>query len=152
MTPRAPLPMPYVPGLLIRHLLDHKNFTELLHGGEVSTRTIPDPLTRPHVTIKTIPGAGGDDPMLRTFLVQITPWAPSRETSGIDEDPEVTVWNLAATAGEILGRARNVVLDERHAWTTRWVEGPFNLDDTEQGIDRPVYYAPIRIRFQMRRR
>lgn len=144
-------PMPYVPGAIREFLLNHPAVGELLHGGTISTRVLPDPLIKPHVLVAVV-GHQGDDPMLRRLIVQVTPWAPDSDVSGLDEDPDVTVWKLAATIGEILGRTRNFVLDDNHAWTASWLDGPIQLYDTERGHDRPLFYAPVRFTVHLRRR
>ena len=144
-------PMPYAAGAIRAYLLDEERFTGLLHGGEVTTRDVPDPLVRPHVTVSVV-GHVGPDPMLRRLMVQVTPFAPPAEVSGLDEDPDVTVWNLAATAGEILGRAKNVILSDRTAWSATWVDGPIQLYDHERGRDRPIFYAPVRFQVHLRNR
>lgn len=144
-------PMPYVPGAVRAWLLKQPEFVNLLHGGQVSTRDLPDPLVRPHVLVATV-GHVGPDPMLRRLMIQVTPWAPGRDVSGLEEDPDVTVWNLAATAGEMLGRAKNVVLDEQHAWSATWVDGPIQLYDRNRGTDRTLYQAPVRFQVHLRRR
>lgn len=146
-----PTPMPYIPGAIREYLLHHDEIQDLLHGGTITTRNVPDPLTVPHVTVATVGGTGAD-PMLRHLTVQVTPWAPAREISHLDEDPDVTAWNLAATAGEILGRARNIIIDKDHAWSARWIDGPVQLYDTSRGADRILFYAPVRLTVNIRRR
>ncbi|CAB0533673.1 hypothetical protein CIP107527_00160 [Corynebacterium diphtheriae] len=144
-------PMPYAPGEIRKFLLQSEAFTELLHGGKVTTREVPDPLVKPHVTVAAV-GHVGDDPMLRRLMIQVTPWAPGRDVSGLDEDPDVTAWNLAATAGELLGRAKNIIIDDLHAWSATWVDGPIQLYDTSRGADKVLYYAPVRSQIHLRRR
>ena len=144
-------PMAYIPGELRRWLLDRPEFVELLHGGDVTTRHLPDPLTKPQVLIATV-GHIGPDPMLRRLLVQVTPWVADQSVTGLAVDPDVTVWNLATMAGELLGRARNIIIDDRHAWSANWVDGPIQLYDVERGADRPLFYAPVRFHVHLRRR
>lgn len=144
-------PMPYVPGEIRKWLSERQEFVDLLHGGKITTRNLPDPLERPHVLVAAVDNVGAD-PMLRRILVQVTPWAPDRTVSGLDEDPDVTVWNLAATAGELLGRAKNIVIDDDNAWTANWADGPIQLYDTDRGPDRVLFYAPVRFHVHIRRR
>lgn len=144
-------PMPYVPGAIRQLLLADETFQALLHGGKVTCREVPDPLTKPHVTVKAV-GNQGSDPMLRRLIVQITPWIPSRDVSGIQEDPDVTAWKLASHAGQLLGRAKNIIIDDAHAYSTNWLEGPVQLEDKTRGADRLIYYAPIRVAAHVRRR
>lgn len=144
-------PMPY-PSIAIRRLLlDDDTFVDLLHRGTVSTREVPNPLTKPHVTVAVV-GMGGDDPMLRRPIVQVTPWVPDTDVSGLEEDPDVTAWHIAAMAGQVLGRKRNVALDESTHMSIDWVEGPMSLYDTKRGKDRVIYYAPTRFMCSMRHR
>lgn len=144
-------PMPY-PSITVRRLLlDNDDFVSLLHGGTVSTREVPSPLTKPHVTVAVV-GMGGDDPMLRRPIVQVTAWVPDTDVSGLDEDPDITAWNIAATAGQILGRKRNVELDENTHMSVEWIEGPFSMYDTKRGKDRVIYYAPTRYMCSLRHR
>lgn len=144
-------PMPY-PSITVRKLLlASPEFVELLRGGTVSTRDVPDPLTKPHVTVAVV-GMGGEDPMLRKPMVQVTPWVPDTDVSGSEEDPDVTAWNLAATAGHVLGRKRNVVVDDDTAMSIEWVDGPISLYDTKRGKDRVLYYAPVRFVCALRHR
>lgn len=144
-------PMIYIPGEIRRFLSTTPEFISLLHGGRITTREVPDPLMVPHVTVAAV-GHAGDDPMLRRLMIQVTPWAPGRDVSGLDEDPDVTAWNIAATAGEILGRARNIIADDAHAWSATWVDGPIQLYDKSRGADRVLYYAPVRFQVHLRRR
>lgn len=148
---QRPSPMAYLPGHVRQWLLDQPEVIALLHGGTITTRNIPDPLTVPHVTVAVVGHAGGD-PMLRRLIVQVTPWCPDSVATGLDEDPDVTVWNLGATIGELLGRAKNIVIDDAHAWSASWVDGPIQLYDEKRGIDRVLYYAPVRFQIHLRRR
>ena len=143
--------MPY-PSITVRKLLlDNPEFVELLNGGTVSTRDVPDPLVKPHVTVAVV-GMSGNDPMLRKPMVQVTPWVPDTDVSGSDEDPDVTAWNIAATAGHVLGRKRNVVVDDDTAMSIEWIDGPVSLYDTKRGKDRVLYYAPVRFVCALRHR
>lgn len=144
-------PMPYIPGEVRKLLLADAEFLSLLHGGKVTCREVPDPLSVPHVTVKSV-GNQGNDPMLRRLIVQVTPWVPGRDVSGIEEDPDVTAWNLASYAGEKLGRSKNIIIDDSHAFSMNWLEGPTQLEDKTRGVDRVIYYAPIRIAAHVRRR
>lgn len=144
-------PMIYLPGEVRKFLLKNEEISALLHGGNITTREVPDPLVKPHITVAAV-GHVGDDPMLRRVMIQVTPWVPDRKISGIREDPDVTAWNLAATAGEILGRAKNVIADDAHAWSAVWVDGPIQLYDKSRGADRIIYYAPVRFQVHLRRR
>lgn len=144
-------PMPY-PSVGVRDILIHnKEFMELLHGGTLSTRDVPTPLKAPHVTIAVV-GMAGDDPMLRKPIIQVTPWVPDTDVTGIDEDPDITAWNIAARAGELLGRTKNYALDDDTAMSMSWVDGPVTLYDNKRGKDRTIYYAPVRFMCALRSR
>ena len=145
--------IPYLPGQVLTYLESDPQLRTYLHGGTLSCREVPDPLGKPHVTVKMV-GNQGSDPMLRRVLLQITPWIPARATSGINEDPDVTAWNIAMRAGELLAKAKNIHIpgDDRHAWSATWIDGPVQLEETTRGKDRPIYYAPIRVAVHLRRR
>ena len=142
---------PYLPGALRKFLASNEQFSQLLYGGKVTTREVPDPLTRPHVTVAAVANQG-EDPMLRRLMVQVTPWVPDRDISGLDEDPDVTAWNLAVTAGKLIGHAKNEIIDADTAWNATWVEGPIQLYDKTRGADRLIFYAPVRFRVKLRDR
>lgn len=144
-------PLPYVAGIIRAWLVDKSEFMETLHGGEITTRNLPDPLTKPHCLV-AVTGHMGDDPLLHRVVVQVTPWAPSNNVSRIREDPDVTVWRAAAMAGELLGRAKNQVLDANTAWSASWMDGPIQLYDLKRGADRPLFYAPVRFQVHVRHR
>lgn len=145
--------IPYLPGEVKTFLESDSTLRGYLHGGRFSCREVPDPLVKPHVTIKMVDNQG-PDPMLRRIILQITPWIPARTTSGINEDPDVTAWLIAMRAGELLAKAKNIHVpgDDQHAWSASWLEGPVQLEDLKRGKDRPIYYAPIRVAAHLRRR
>lgn len=144
-------PLPYVAGTIRRFLKEKPEFMELLHGGRITTRNLPDPLTKPHCLV-AVTGHVGDSPFMRRLIVQVTPWAPERSASGLREDPDVTVWKAAAMAGELLGRAKNIVVDEQNAFNATWLDGPVQLYDFGRGQDRPLFYAPVRFQIHIRHR
>lgn len=146
----AIIPTAYIPGEVRKYLLADEEFIRLLHGGAVTCREVPDPLTKPHVTVKAV-GHQGGDPRLHRVLIQITPWVPRPDVSRIPEDPDITAWNLATRAGELLARAKNIIVDDTHAWSAHWVDGPIQLEDKNRGLDRIIYYAPVRIGVHLRR-
>lgn len=141
----------YLPGEIRKYLLHDTEFVELLHGGKITCREVPDPLTKPHVTVKNV-GNQGNDPMLRRLIIQVTPWIPSTDVTKLTEDPDITAWNLAWRAGELLGRAKNIVVDDAHAWSSVWLDGPIQAEDKARGLDRIIYYAPVRFGVHLRRR
>lgn len=144
-------PMAYTPGAVRTRLMQDHDFMNLLHGGTISCREVPDPLTIPHVTIAAV-GHTGADPMARRVIVQVTPWVPGQDVTGLDEDPDVTAWNIATAAAQILHRTKPVVVDDENAFVGRWVDGPIQLYDKSRGADRVLYYAPIRVETHIRTR
>ena len=144
-------PLPYVAGIIRAWLAEQKAFTDCLHGGLITTRNLPDPLTKPRCLV-AVTDHMGDDPLLHRVIVQVTPWAPESQVSKLREDPDVTVWRAAAMAGELLGRAKNQVLDDTTAWSASWLDGPVQLYDLKRGADRPLFYAPVRFQVHVRHR
>ena len=56
----AIIPTAYIPGEVRKYLLADEEFIRLLHGGAITCREVPDPLTKPHVTVKAVGHQGGD--------------------------------------------------------------------------------------------
>ncbi|MDU0478390.1 hypothetical protein QVA66_03945 [Staphylococcus chromogenes] len=144
-------PMPNPSAAIRKWLLAQPEFMELLQGGTVSTRDLPDPLTKPHVLVAVV-GHAGPDPMLRRVIVQVTPWVPNTDVSGLTEDPDTTAWRIGAAAGELLGRAKNQRIDEDNAFSAVWLDGPIQLYDEKRGKDRVLFYAPVRFQVHIRHR
>ena len=145
--------IPYLPGEIRQYLEADPVIQQHLHGGKITCREVPDPLRVPHITVKAVVNHG-EAPLLRRPLIQVTPWVPGRDVTGIDEDPDRTAWTLAWRAGEVLGRAKNILIDEdgAHTWSANWIEGPIQLEDKTRGADRVLYYAPVRVATRFRRR
>ncbi|MGF7124032.1 hypothetical protein [Rhodococcus sp. BE178] len=144
MTP----PIPFAPGAVRQFLLSKPEFTDLVPGTSVSTRNVPDPIAGPFVTLAA-PGNVGIDPMLRKPIVQINAWAPKIEILGGTTDPEELTWNIAAMAGQLVGRARTVSF-RGSAWSGRWVDGPITMVDTVRGAGLPLFRAVVRVELKMR--
>ncbi|ORJ99871.1 hypothetical protein [Prescottella equi] len=144
----TPSPLPFAPGAVRQFLLSKPEFTDLVPGTVVSTRHLPDPLQGPFVTLAA-PGNVGVDPMLRKPMVQINAWTPKIEILGGTVDPEELSWNIAAMAGQLVGRAHNIAF-RGSAWSGRWVDGPITMVDTQRGIDFPLFRAVVRVELKMR--
>ncbi|NKS12588.1 hypothetical protein GS580_16755 [Rhodococcus hoagii] len=144
----TPSPLPFAPGAVRQFLLSKPEFTDLVPGTLVSTRTLPDPLQSAYVTLAA-PGNVGVDPMLRKPMVQINAWTPKIEILGGTTDPEELSWDIAAMAGQLVGRARNIAF-RGSAWSGRWVDGPITMVDTQRGIDFPLFRAVVRVELKMR--
>lgn len=144
----TPAPLPFAPGAVRLFLIAQPPFTALVPAESVSTRDAPDPITGPFVTLRA-PGNVGSDPMLRSPLVQLDAWAPKHEILGGDIDPEEVAWNIAAMAGQLLGRARAQEF-RGSVWSARWTDGPISIVDKTRGVDQPLYRATVRVELKMR--
>lgn len=140
--------LPFAPGAVRLYLIAQPAFTALVPADSVSTRDAPDPITGPFVTIRA-PGNIGRDPMLRSPLIQIDAWAPQLEILGGSKDPDEVVWDIAAMAGQLLGRARMQEF-RGSAWTARWTNGPITSVDKTRGPDQVLYRATVRVELKMR--
>lgn len=141
-------PIPFAPGAVRKFLVESATFTALVPASSVATRDLPDKIRGPFVTIRA-PGNVGSDPMLRRPLVQIDAWVPKIEILGGTTDPEEVAWDIAALAGQMLGRCK--AQDFRGAaWNARWVDGPITFVDTKRGVDNPLFRATIRVELKMR--
>lgn len=137
-------PLPWAPGAVRAYLLADSAFS-VLSGGRVSSRP-PAKVTEPFVLVQASGGyAVGGDPMLWSPLVQVSAYAPKTASP----DPEIVVWRLAAAAGRILGRARNVT-HENSSWRGRVTDGPIPDVDTSRGADTPLYVCHVRVELTMR--
>ncbi|WP_072689272.1 hypothetical protein [Rhodococcus marinonascens] len=140
--------IPFAPGAVREFLLSTPEFTALIPAESVTTRELPDPITGPAMTIRSI-GNVGVDPMLRRPLLALNVWVPKWEILGGDTDPDEVAWNIAATAGQLLGRARNVSF-RGATWTGGWKTGPINDVDVKRGVDNPLYRAFVTVELKMR--
>lgn len=134
---------PFIPGEISKLLRQDPHLQDLLHGGKISCRQVPDPLVAPHITVQTV-ASGAASKVLRTYLIQVTPWVPDNRASGLSDPPELTAWNLASHAGKILTEIKNHVIGQ-FVLQLSWADGPIQLTDTARGKDRPIFYAPIRL-------
>ncbi|MFI6368708.1 hypothetical protein ACIBG0_39005 [Nocardia sp. NPDC050630] len=141
-------PIPFAPGAARVFLIAQPAFTALVPADSVTTRDAPDPIIGPFVTIRA-PGNVGEDPMLRKPLIQIDAFVPKHEILGGSKDPEEVAWDIAAMAGQLLGRTRPQEF-RGSAWTARWTDGPITSVDKTRGADQPLYRATVRVELKMR--
>ncbi|MBF6515520.1 hypothetical protein [Nocardia cyriacigeorgica] len=144
MTP----PIPFAPGAVRAFLITQPSITDLVPVEAITTRNLPDPITGPFITMRA-PGNVGVDPFLRRPLVQVDVWAPKIEILGGSTDPEELTWDIAALAGQLLGRTRPQEF-RGSAWTAAWVDGPINFVDTTRGTDMPLFRATVRVELKLR--
>lgn len=134
----APDPIPWLPPAIRQLLLADAAFTAACEG-RVSTRL---PSTVTFCAQIRVPGlnATSGDGVAWSPLVQVDGWcAPG--IPGVD--PEQKAWDIAALAGRILGRARNITIGTM-SYSGRLVEGPLPDVDTSRGESSPLYRAIIR--------
>ncbi|EOM78099.1 hypothetical protein DW322_11285 [Rhodococcus rhodnii] len=142
-------PVPFAPGALREFLIGNPDFTVLVDAANVTTRELPDPLRSPCVTIR-VPGNVGVDPMLRRPMLVINAWVPPVKITKSPLDPDEEAWNIAALAGQLIGRARNVRFRES-VWSGEWKTGPVVPDpDVKRGVDSPLYRAFIAVELKLR--
>lgn len=145
----ANAPIPYAPGAIREFLLSNEAFTNLVPASSVTTRELPDVISRPCVTIRAV-GNVGVDPMLRRPLLVINAWVPPISVMGGTTDPDEIAWDVAALAGQLLGRARNVKFRES-VWSADWKTGPVVPDpEAKRGSDIPIYRAFITVEMKLR--
>lgn len=141
-------PIPFAPGAVRAFLIAQPAVTAMVPAASITTRDLPDPINGPYVTLRA-PGNVGEDPMLRKPIVQIDVWAPKIEILGGTTDPEELAWNIAATAGELLARARPQEF-RGSGWKARWTDGPITFVDKARGPDFPLYRATVRVELKLR--
>lgn len=141
-------PLPYTPGAVRVFLIAQPAFTALLPAESLTTRDVPDPITGPFGTLRA-PGNVGSDPLLRSPLIQFDSWVPKIEVLGGTKDPEELAWDIAAMAGQLLGRARAQEF-RGSTWKARWTDGPITSVDKTRGPDQPLYRATVRFEVHMR--
>ncbi|QCQ91732.1 hypothetical protein [Rhodococcus sp. SGAir0479] len=150
--------MPFAPAAVRDFLVNTPEFTDVVPAHLISTRDTPEQITRPFVLVR--PSANtGTDPMLRRPWVQIDACVPPIEVMAATDDPaiidafchtdpEETAWNIAALAGELIGRARPVQW-RNGTWRGEWRDGPLALTDKSRANDMPLYRSPVRVELKM---
>ncbi|APE10763.1 hypothetical protein BO226_17465 [Rhodococcus sp. 2G] len=141
------MPMPFAPGAIREFLLASDEVLALVPAGNITTRDLPKVIEAPFITLRA-PGNVGVDPMLRRPMVQVDVWSPKIEILGGTTDPEELSWNIAALAGELIGRARMQSF-RNSTWKAQWTDGPITFVDTQRGADLPLYRATIRVELKM---
>ncbi len=140
-------PIPFAPGAVREFLLAQAQYTAL-GVQSTSTRDLPSVITGVCVQIRSV-RTDGEDPFLRRPRIQIDAWAPKIEILGGSTDPEEAAWDVAAMAGQLIGRARNVSW-RGAAWSGSWFEGPLTgPPDSSRGADMPLYRAISRCDLKM---
>lgn len=150
--------LPYAPAAVRDFLMGAAEFTDLVPAQLISTRDQPELITRPFALVR--PSANtGTDPMLRRPWVQVDVCVPPLEVmtatgdaeiidAFCQSDPEETAWNIAALAGELIGRAGTVRF-RTGTWTAQWKDGPLALVDKSRSGDMPLYRSPVRVELKM---
>ncbi|MCM6778031.1 hypothetical protein NDR87_30950 [Nocardia sp. CDC159] len=141
-------PILFAPGAVRAFLVAQPAITARVPAGSITTRELPDPINGPFVILRA-PGNVGVDPLLRRPLVQVDAWAPKIEILGGSTDPEELTWDIAALAGELLGRAPSQEF-RGSAWKATWTDGPITFVDTKRGADQPLFRATVRVELKMR--
>ncbi|WP_159840214.1 hypothetical protein [Nocardia sp. CY41] len=141
-------PLPFMPGAIRVFLIAQPSFTELLPAESLTTRDVPDSIGGPFATIRA-PGNVGVDPLLRSPMIQLDAWVPKIEILGGLTDPEELAWDIAAMAGQLLGRARAQEF-RGSTWKARWTDGPITSVDKTRGADQPLFRATVRFEVHVR--
>ena len=143
----API-LPFIPAAVRALLIASADFTALVAATRIATR-LPASVTAPCAVVKAPPATPVE--------VSAGAWAPLVQVEGYcppggDVDPEVVVWNIAATAAAVLSRAWNVSFQSMH-YSARVTDGPLADVDTSRGAGSPLYRALIRaeLRVHVRR-
>ncbi len=142
-------PIAFAPGAIREYLLSRDEFTALINPLSVTTRELPSQITAPCATIRAI-GNVGVDPMLRRPLLTFNAWVPPISVMGGTTDPDEIAWDIAALAGQLIGRARNIKFRDS-LWSGDWKTGPIVPDpETNRGTDIPLYRAFVTVELKMR--
>ncbi|MDF3308713.1 hypothetical protein P3H15_27220 [Rhodococcus sp. T2V] len=150
--------LPYPPGAVREYLIGVEEFTDLIPASLITTRDTPDVITRPFALIRPVV-TPGKDPMLRRPMVQVDVYSPDLNVILASADPEVvalfggvdpeeSTWNIAALAGELLGRARQQTF-RNCTWAAEWKEGPLSIPEKTRGEDIPLFRSPVRVELKM---
>lgn len=143
-------PIPFAPGAVRLFLIGQPEFTALVPAESVTTRDVPDPITGPYVTLRAVgTGSSGDDPMLRAPIIQIDAWVPPIEIIGGSTDPEEVAWDIAAMAGQLIGKARAQEF-RGSAWNGKWKTGVITAVDKTRGPDQLIFRATVRVEIKLR--
>lgn len=130
-------PVPWIPAALRIPLLADATFNTAC-GGRLSTRLTGRITFCAQLRVagnNSLDGGG----VAFSPLVQLDGWC----APGLDVDPEVKAWEIAAAGAAVLGRIRNLIY-QTMAYSARIVEGPLPDVDTSRGESTPLYRAIVR--------
>lgn len=145
---------PFVPGAARELLRSTPELVELIGDdpSSITTRELPDPLTRPVITIFTGVNRRENLELSRARLL-VSVWVPKAEIlvdQGITVDPEELSWDIADLTGRIFDQHR--MMGRRGGfewrgmrWRAEWDAGPTTLVDTERGVENPLYRSVLEI-------
>jgi hypothetical protein len=131
--------LPWIPGAARVILLADPVFAGLVPQAERVGFESPLDVTSPFVVIQA-PGnfSLSGDGVAWSPLVQVDGYAPKSYP-----DARRLVWRIAAEAGRVLGRARNVTF-ENMSYSGRVTDGPLEDVDTSRGTASPLRRCLIR--------
>lgn len=142
-------PIAFAPGAVREFLLTRDEFTSMVDPLSVTTRELPERIVKPCATIRAV-GNVGVDPMLRRPLLVFNAWVPPISVMGGTTDPDEVAWDIAATVGQLIGRARNIKFRDSQ-WSGDWKTGPIVPDpEILRGTDLPLYRAFVTLELKMR--
>jgi len=124
--------------LIARQILhEDPGFSALIPAARLGY-TVPTPVTAPFVRVQcpNASPANGDLVLWRP-LIQVDAYAPPGDTA------EDVVWNLVATAGQVLHRTRNRTVGDV-TLSGRLVDGPIPGYDTSRGESTPLVRCTVR--------
>lgn len=147
--------LPFAPGAAREVLLANEEWQELLPDPSwTTTRELPNPLTRPCVTI-VAPGNQRLNLRQSQVRVMVNVWVPKAELlleldPPVEIDPEEHSWDIAALAGEILNMksmmGRGPSFKFRGAtWRGEWINGPITMVDIDRGDDHPLFRSLVEV-------
>lgn len=139
----------FAPGAIREFLLGNDEFAALVKPENVTTRELPKIIDAPCVTIR-VPGNVGVDPALRRPLIVVNVWVPPISVMGGMTDPDEVAWDIAALAGALVGRGRNIKFRDSY-WSAAWKNGPIVPDpDFKRGQDIPIYRAWVTLEMKQK--
>lgn len=134
----GPAPLPWLPAVVRRFLVAQAVCTDQLEPARWVFRG-PADVTTAYARIQCPnPSPISGDGVAWKPLVQVDAFCPMTV-----QDAEDVVWRIAAAAGAVLGRARNIV-DDALSWSGRHTDGPIPDVDTSRGESTPLARALIR--------
>jgi hypothetical protein len=141
--------MPWIGGIVISLLAADADFMTACDSRLAGAT--PSNVTQPYVTVQTVTNGGLDDAgRAQLPIVQITAWCKPGDND--EQDPRLTVWDIAAAAQRVLlGTSRkNESYQNVFYNIERLVEGPLDRTDITRGPSEPLYGAMIRVELKVR--